>query len=535
MGTPSSLPAVTERLRSVMSLRTQKILIGRPWPLLVLLIGGLFVVSSIPSVPGQFAWDVQIIEAGVRGSGATDLAIDSQGRPHVAYTDIGRGIVVYAAWTGAQWLVETAAEGGFPLGMVSLVLDERDLPHISYFDAQARSIRYANFDGFAWRLLTVDKSHFEGYSSITLGPDSIPYVAYASGNGVLMLGKLFGSNWTLETVDREVVVARYPSLAFNAEGRGQIAYYGNGVLLHAEWNGFRWDVKVVDGEDSPQFVNMVLDATDVPKIGYRNNVHREVRFAWRENGTWQWEVVDSDGDTGWDTGFALDRMGNPHISYYDRERALLKYAYRLQGTWFVRIVDQVGVVGWYSSVAVGDDARPHFSYFSWTDATMRYALGDFDLGIRTWNARDVTPTTALLVGEVTALGDADQLEVSFEYRALGGNWTPHGKTSVAVLGFVTAPLEDLIPERQYEYRVVGVAEGIVVRGDVLPFTTPPVPPPEPVLSLPALLAIAGGLIGAILVAYGFVQWRKRVRETPKVERPTGLYGPKDSGEGGKKP
>ncbi len=518
-----------------MSLRTRKFRIGRPWPLLVLLIGGLFLMPSMPSVPAQFAWDIQIIEEGVRVSGATSLAIDSQGRPHVAYSDIGRGIIAYAAWNGAQWVVETAAESGFPLGMVSLVLDERDLPHISFFDAQARSIRYADFDGIAWRLLTVGKSHFEGYSSVALGPDSIPHVAYASNTGELMLGKLFGSNWLVETVDREVVVARYPSLAFNSEGRAQIAYYGNGVLFHAEWIGFRWDVEVVDGEESPQFVNMVLDATDVPNIGYRNNVLRELRFAWRENGTWQWEVVDSDGDTGWDAGLALDAMGNPHLSYYDRERALLKYAYNLQGTWFVRIVDQVGVVGWYSSVAVGDDARPHFSYFSWTDATMRYALGEFDLGIRTWNARDVAPTTALLVGEVTALGDAEQLEVFFEYRSIGGNWTQHGGTSVAALGFVTASLEDLIPERQYEYRVVGVAEGIVVRGDVLPFTTPAVPPPEPILSLPALLAIAAGLIGAILVAFAFVQWRKRVRETPKAERPTGLYGPRDSEKGGKKP
>lgn len=519
-----------------MRFRTCPIVRKRRWPLLLLLLlaGALLVPSSLPPAEAQFAWEVQAIEAGVRATGATSLALDSEGRPHVAYTDLARGMVAYARWNGVQWVNETAAQDGFPLGMVSLALDTRDLPHISYFDARERVIKYANFDGFAWRVLTVDRSHFEGYSSIALDPEATPHIAYVLSTGKLRMARLAGSVWTLENADPDVVIARYPSLAFNSIGRPQIAYTGNGMLLHAEWIGYRWIIEVVDEETSPEFVSMRLDASDVPNIGYRNSIQRELRFAWRETGAWHRVVVDTLGDVGWDAGLALDMSGNPHLSYYDRDQSLLKYSYRAQDVWFTRVVDQTGVVGWWSSVAIGIDGRPHFAYYSWTDRTVRYAIGEFALGIRTWAARDVTPTSALLVGEVTSLGDASQLDVFFEYRVSGGNWSRQDGGVVANLGFIMAPLDDLQPETLYEYRAVGFVEGLEIRGDVFPFATPPVPLPEPVVPLSAVLAGAAASIAAILIAYAVVQWRRRVRETPRVGRPKGLYAP-DSREGEKNP
>lgn len=469
----------------------------------------LFLLGTLVSSTSeaQFAWKIEFVGPEVRASGPASIQLDTEGRPHIVYADVRGATLIYARWTGEEWEANSISVGGLPYGMVRLILDQLDRPHISFFDAASTAVRYAHFDSAAWRLLEVDDSHLAGHSSIALDAEGIPHIAYAWRNGELRFARLVGVSWTIETVDPDVITARFPSLAFGASGRPQIAYYGGGLLLHAEWIGYRWSIDVVDADHSPQFITMHVDPLDVPKVSYRNSQARELRFASWNGSAWIREVVDTDGDVGWDSHMALDSEGDPHISYYDRDRGFLKYSYKDGSTWTTHVVDGGGVVGWWSGIAVGLDGRPHFAYYSWTDQVIKYTVGQFAPGVRVWPAEDVTSTTAVLVGEVTSFGNADRLEVFFEYRPQGENWTRLARVTVSGLGFVSAALDGLEPETSYEYRIIASGGDGEIQGNSLDFTTAPISRPEPLLFLSSLIWISGGVILAALL-YVFLLKRR---------------------------
>jgi hypothetical protein len=81
-----------------------------------------------------YAWNVddswyrQLVQQGNVGADSS-IAIDSLGRPHIAYAS-GYD-VMYASWDGSMWQKEVVYDGGG--GLVSLLLDGSDNPHIAFF------------------------------------------------------------------------------------------------------------------------------------------------------------------------------------------------------------------------------------------------------------------------------------------------------------------------------------------------------------------------------------------------------------------
>ncbi len=483
----------------------------------LLLLSATTYLSS--SVGGEFAWEIQIVDTGVQGSGSTSIYLDSEGRPHIAYVDLARSSLVYAQRTEESWVAEPTVQSGLPLGMARLVLDVEDRPHISYYDSRDGDVKYAHVDGLSWRVLKVGASQSEGYSSIALDQDGIPHIAYVGNFGKLKLAHLEGSSWVTQLVDPNVVTARFPSLVFDSSGRPLIAYYGNGMLLFAEWIGYRWSIEIVDQEQSPRSVTLAVDLSDSPKIAYRNSGQKELRYAWWNGSAWNLEVVDSDGDVGWDAHLTLDPSGNPHISYYNADQGVLKYAYMSGGSWTKLIVDREGVIGWWSSIAVEPDGRPHFSYYGWTDMSVRYAVGIPTVGIRTLPVEGVTSTSAVLVGEVTSVGDADQILVSFEHRLAGEGWNLSGNTTVTAPGVLRMTASGLKPETTYEFRIIASTSDLTVYSDTRTFVTSAPPRPQPLISPSLVVATGVGTATALLIAYLLVLWKKAA-ENRSVRSPS---------------
>ena len=78
----------------------------------------------------------------------TSLALDSEGRPWIAYSDEKQ--LMLAVWDGSEWGKTTVVDAGDKtLGqLVSLGLDPDDQPHIAYFEVTAKGslngvIKYA--------------------------------------------------------------------------------------------------------------------------------------------------------------------------------------------------------------------------------------------------------------------------------------------------------------------------------------------------------------------------------------------------------
>ncbi len=110
----------------------------------------------------------------------SDLALDAQGRPHIAYYDLEYGILKYARRTENGWQIQEVDTdedtGRFP----SLAIDSQGGVHISYYDVTRSSLRYAYWDGEDWNLETVDRKRDVGqYNSLALDPVSgEPRISY---------------------------------------------------------------------------------------------------------------------------------------------------------------------------------------------------------------------------------------------------------------------------------------------------------------------------------------------------------------------
>lgn len=474
-----------------------------------LVIAGLLAPSAVAATDPGFAWSSEAVKEDLYVSGSTAIALERGVTPVIAYADALTGTVQYARRSAGVWDVSSVPSSG-ARGLVNLVLDGGGVPHLTYFDAGLRTIRYANRFGAVWAVRDVDISHFEGYSGLAVDTSGVPHVAYAWRDGSLRYARLDGGSWLIETVDRDVITARYPSLIVDSSGRPQIAYYGDGKLMHARWTGFRWSIVVADPTTNVQFVTLAIDAADVPKVAYREAAARQLRYAEWNGTAWIPEVVDSQGDVGWDARLALDGNGNPHVAYYDRNLGVLRYARRTPEGWATHVADHRSVVGWQSSLVVGSDGRPHIAHYRWTTGSVVYTVGDYAAGVRTWPVQSVTYTSAVVVAEVTSLGPSTQGTVSFEWRTGGGPWQPGGAERVAERGFVTFPLEDLTGGTDYEVRAVLATDGTSLHGEPVQFSTPPPPPPGRV---DPLYVGVGFLVGGLVVALLFTLLARRERRS----------------------
>jgi len=72
---------------------------------------------------------------------AGSLALDTAGRPHIAYDD-GYGALKYAYDDGAAWQIQPVDDGDVG-ACASLALDAYDQPHISYYDDRSKDLKYA--------------------------------------------------------------------------------------------------------------------------------------------------------------------------------------------------------------------------------------------------------------------------------------------------------------------------------------------------------------------------------------------------------
>ena len=466
-------------------------------PLLVTLV---LPAVGVDPVAGQFAWFPTVVDQGDSVGTHTSLAFDGTGRPHIAYLDEGRGLLKYAVLDAGTWTIRTVDALRSIAGPTSLALNASGIPHIAYFDGA--NLRFARRDGPGWNLSTVDLAHEDGAHSLAIGRDGKPQIAYAWDTGSLRLARWSGDGWVRETVETETLVARHVSLVLDPVDRAHIAYNGNGALRYARWTDYRWIVETVDpSQGSGWFNRLALDDRGWPRIAHYDSADKDLQFAsWDGLSlSWRYEVIDSSGDAGWDVGFALDPGGRPHLSYYERLSSDLRYASKVGASWERQTVDAEGVVGWYTSLALNGSGLPFIAYYDWTRGALRFASARIEFQVRTISADSVGLTNAILRGELASLGAFPSADVSFEWRGPdAGGWNRTPALAAASPFVFRQTLEGLAAGQEYEFRMVGVADGVTVRGETVKFRLlgPPPPPPSP---LPFLAGLAAGASAAILL------------------------------------
>lgn len=174
-------------------------------------------------------------------TGESFLALDSVGRPHIAY--FRDNTVRHTYYSSTAWISETVALIGGSEGNPSLVLDALDRPRVAYFNLSGSpTLEYAYRNGswYTETVVLVGESNWAGWGvSLALDGDDYPHIAYTfaqAGDDCLYLAYAYdnGTGWVTETVDL-TCQTWYPSLVVDAHGRPHISYfsYWPGTLQYA--------------------------------------------------------------------------------------------------------------------------------------------------------------------------------------------------------------------------------------------------------------------------------------------------------------
>lgn len=333
------------------------------------------------------AWWIEVVDNQGEVGKYSSIALDSKGRPHIAYFDGSKNSLKYAWWDGSGWKIEIVdeSENLELVGIdVSLALDSRDLPHLTYFVSPgplqegSPGLRYARLTPRGWEIQAVDNGNLGSYSSLVLDPRGNPHVSYYAHtpHRDLRYAELGDGGWTIETVDWVGDVGMFSSLALDENGEPHISYYSwtEGDLKYARRSGGEWTIEVVDKVgDVGMFSKLVLTPDGTPHICYYDLTRDRLKHAYKSKG-WIVEEVDNQG-VGRYLDVALDPQGNLHVSYYDWSRGELKYARLGTRGWVIDVVDNLGDVGQHTSIAVDENLKPHISYFDFTNGDLKYALG----------------------------------------------------------------------------------------------------------------------------------------------------------------
>jgi len=297
-----------------------------------------------------------------------------------------RGSALYEHYEGQSWISESVDSSGDDGQFASLALDSSGKPHLAYYTMWAGLPKVLVRGGGGWRVFnttaTLEPSsntvNVGLYTSLAIGSDDRPRIAYYDEKDTsLKFASWNGTGWNVSFVEDVDDVGRFASLALNAADAPRIAYlYSSGAAqeLHvATLNGAMWDVDAVDQGSVGQYASLALDGAGDAHVAYYDEAAGSLKYARELGGVWlPPETVDQGNDTGRYASLAVDATtGQPHIAYYDATAGALMYATNSTG-WVRVLVDDAADVGLYASIAL-NATGPAIAYHDATDLDLKYA------------------------------------------------------------------------------------------------------------------------------------------------------------------
>jgi hypothetical protein len=125
------------------------------------------------------------------------IAMDHQGRPHVAYNYYG-GDTRYAYWNGSSWVVRDLADGaGYG---VALALDGNDNPHIGIGTLDDVRYAFSSDSGNTWTMETIEGAWWQ--VDIAVDNSNAPHLVYCRLNNDYRHAVRTGPNaWSIGTIE----------------------------------------------------------------------------------------------------------------------------------------------------------------------------------------------------------------------------------------------------------------------------------------------------------------------------------------------
>jgi len=283
-------------------------------------------IEEVDGYPGDDGLD-----PGDRGT-HTALAIDDAGVAHLAYRDETNRALRYGKRDASgNWElgIGGTGSGASPdVGMwSSIALDSGDNPVISFYDSDAEALRVSHHTGSGFSSEVVDEGGVGTYSDLLI-VDGVEYIAYYDAtNGDLKLAVGTEGAYTIEVVDAEGDVGKWPSIAKNGENF-VIAYQdaANNDLLVTTGVPGAWTSELVDDSEYRGADNEVVFVGGAPAIYTFDGYNNDLLLA--EQGADAWTIGKVAGDEA-ALGFHVEAMNvgsDVYVASYDYTNRFLFFA-----------------------------------------------------------------------------------------------------------------------------------------------------------------------------------------------------------------
>jgi hypothetical protein len=281
-----------------------------------------------------------------------DLALDSQGRAHLCFSDEGMDDdaqtpdLKHAVWDekNSQFDLTVVQQSSFASGL-AMTIAKGDSVHIGFSDDLGLHYATQTKAANSFHVEDVDTQRPATIRDVSIavgsgGQIGISYLFLSGANSLgiqLRFAQKMPAAWIVDTADPGPVStapmdSMHPgtnSLVIDGFGLPHIAYFSAGRgLCHGTRTTpgqFFWAMsgsgngEVVDPTGTSTPAKILLDSNNVLRIAYQGLTPAgttDLRFATRAtSGTWGMVTVDPSTNCGWGTSAAMDPNGMPHFAY----------------------------------------------------------------------------------------------------------------------------------------------------------------------------------------------------------------------------
>ena len=186
-------------------------------------------------------WDITVVDPAVDifGWGDTYIALDSSDRPHICYESNTDHDLKYAYWDDSAWDISVVDVdcGNYPGGSngpISMVLDSNGYPHILYSDSTGDFLKYAHWNGSAWEIETINPYNSWG-EDIFVDSNNCPHVTYCDDNGIKYAYR-DASGWNFYVVTEDM--GGVGTINLDSNGDPHILYSEGFSLYYANYYSY---------------------------------------------------------------------------------------------------------------------------------------------------------------------------------------------------------------------------------------------------------------------------------------------------------
>jgi hypothetical protein len=354
------------------------------------------------------SWHTQTIDTG--GGAYASLALDSTGQPRIAFS--AGNFLRFATLNDSVWTIENVTRGAGKY--FSLAFDKNGKPWIAYYDPGVKELRIAFRENSIWRTSTVyihdvvldypnPDNEVRGMS-LALDSHGYPHISFLAYNTPAHYASWDGNGWTISDLPPVEFWLGATSLVIDDQDQPHLGFYGskyeypnNYITIEYTYstNGI-WQPpvivdKFVDIMDTPFTMQLVLDSSESPLIGYivditdlnqigPNYLSYAVKIAHQEGEKWVTQLVESSGYADTYASLAVEPSGNLQVIYMlrgtkfiNKRGSELMYA-RSDTNWVPEKIDESILLGERTSGAfdIGADGYPQFAYGDFTHSQLKY-------------------------------------------------------------------------------------------------------------------------------------------------------------------